>query len=108
MEEGKDEHTFAGTVFMDLSKAFDCVPHDLLIVKFKENGLTNEACVFTSSYLSEIYQRGRLSNEKRSRETLTKCIPQGLGLGPNIFNIFMNYAFCFIAKCDFVNNVDDV
>ncbi len=59
-----DENKFAGTVLMDHSKAFHCVPHGLLIAKFKAYGLTNEACEFMSSYLSGRYQEVRLSNEK--------------------------------------------
>ncbi len=48
-----------------------------------------------------------MSSEKRSQEPLTKAISQGSGLGPIIFNIFMNDAFYFIQKCDFVNYADD-
>ncbi len=92
---------------MDLLKAFDCVPYGLLIAKFKAYGLTNEACEFMSCYLSGRCQRVGSSNEKDSWETLTKDIPQGSGLGPIIFNIFMNDAFYFIQKCDFVNYADD-
>ncbi len=79
----------------------------MLIATFKSHGLTNEANEFMSSYLSGRYQRVRLSNEKRSCETLTKGIPHGSGLGPIIFNIFMNDAFYFLQKCDFVNYADD-
>ncbi len=59
-----------------------------------------------SSYLSGRYQRVRLSNENCSWEQLTKGIPHGSGLGPIIFNMFMNDAFDFIQKCDFVNYAD--
>ncbi len=106
-EKALDENKFASTVLMDLSKAFDCVLHGLLITNFKAYGLTNEACEFMSSYLSGRYQRVRLSNKKCSWEPLTKHIPLGSGLGPIIFNIFMNDAFYFIQKYDFVNYADD-
>ncbi len=39
-----DENTFVGTVSMVLSKAIDCIPHGLLIVKMKAYGLNNYAC----------------------------------------------------------------
>ncbi len=61
-----------------------------------------------SSYLSERFQRVRLSNEKRSWEPLSKGIPQGSGLGTILFNIFNNDIFYFIEKCDFINYADDV
>ncbi len=47
----------------------------------------------------------RLPNEKLSWKTLTKSIPSASGLGPIIFNIFMNDAFYCIYNC--INNVDD-
>ena len=37
---------------MDLSKAFDCLPHDLIIAKLGVYGLSVDACDFLSSYLT--------------------------------------------------------
>ena len=37
-----DNKNFVGTVLMDLSKAFDCVPHDLLVAKLHAYGLSKE------------------------------------------------------------------
>ncbi len=64
-----DSNNFAGSghfILIDLSKAFDCVPHGLLITKLKAYGLTDDACRFMSSYLSGWFQRVHLSNEKKS------------------------------------------
>ncbi len=47
-----DSTNFAGTILIDLSKAFDCVPHGLLITTRKAYGLTDDTCRFMSSYLS--------------------------------------------------------
>ena len=46
-----DENFRIGTVLMDLSKAFDCIPHDLLIDKFYAYGLSEETTAFFNSYL---------------------------------------------------------
>ena len=46
----------AGAVFMDLSKAFDCVKHDLLIAKLHAYGFSHDALTFLYSYLSDRQQ----------------------------------------------------
>ena len=42
---------------MDLSKAFDCLPHDLILAKLSAYGLSANACDFLNSYLSNRKQR---------------------------------------------------
>ena len=44
-----DNKNFVGTVLMDLSKAFDSIPHDLLVAKLYAYGLTEEAVTFIYS-----------------------------------------------------------
>ncbi len=61
-----DEDNFVGTLLIDLSKAFDCMPHGLLISKMSAYGLSNDACEFMSSYLCNRYQRVKISNNKSS------------------------------------------
>ncbi len=72
-----DEHKYAGTVLMDLSKAFDCVSYVLLIAKMHVYGLSTNTCEFMSSYLSDTYQKVKISNVKSSWMPLQKGIPQG-------------------------------
>ncbi len=52
-----DNHNFVGTILMDLSKAFDCIPHGLLVAKINAYGLNGDACEFMSSYLTGRFQR---------------------------------------------------
>ena len=47
-----DDKSYVGAVLMDLSKAFDCLPHDLLLAKLKAYGLCDEALQLLKSYLS--------------------------------------------------------
>ena len=48
-----DNNFVVGAVLTDLSKAFDCIPHDLLIAKLAAYGLSEEALMYILSYLSK-------------------------------------------------------
>jgi len=48
-----DNKILVGTVLMDLSKAFDCIPHVLLIAKLHAYGFKIEALTFIYSYLKK-------------------------------------------------------
>ena len=50
-----------GTVLMDLSKVYDCLPHDLLIAKLAAYGFENSATSLISDYLSKRYQRVKIT-----------------------------------------------
>ena len=52
-----DSNQVVGADFMDVSKAFDCLPHSLIIAKLQAYGLSLDACKFLSSYLSGRHQR---------------------------------------------------
>ena len=50
-KETLDKRFFAGAVLMDLSKTFDCIPHDLLNAKFNAYGFDKTSLVCFYSYL---------------------------------------------------------
>ena len=102
-----DKPMFIGTLFMDLTKAFDCLPHSLVIAKLRVYGLELPACKLLFSYLRGRKQRVKISNSRRSWAVSTKGVPQGSILGPLLFNIFMNDLFLFIEKCQLYNYADD-
>ena len=79
-----------GAVFMDLSKAFDCLPHALLLAKLNVYGLSTAACELMSSYLDQRMQRVKISYCRSSWKILNKGVPQGSILGALLFNVFMH------------------
>ena len=73
------------TVLMDLSKAFDCIPHDLLITKLYAYGLSEETTTFFYSYLKRRGQRVRIDNILNSLQILISAVPQRSVLVSNPF-----------------------
>ena len=57
-----DKSSFAGTMSMDLSKACDCLPHDLLIVKFGVYDVGKSGLNLLLSYLSSQKQRTKINS----------------------------------------------
>ena len=92
---------------MDLSKAFDCLPHDLLIAKMKAYGIGTHSLNLIFSYLSNRHQRVRIGSTVSDWLKILLGVPQGSILGPLLFNIFINDIFLFITSCKICNFADD-
>ena len=80
----------------DLSKAFDCLPHDLLIAKLEVYGLDNGSHCLLFNYLSFRKQRTKVGSAYSKWSKIRRGIPQASILGPFLFNIFINDMFMII------------
>ena len=92
---------------MDLSKAFGCNPHDLLIAKLSIYGLSDEAIVYIFLYLSEWKQSVKINNCYSIFQLILSRVLQGSVLGPILFNIFINDLKLFIKEANLHSYADD-
>ena len=64
-KKSRHNKNFVSTVLMDFSKAFDCIPHDLLAAKLHAYGILEDAVTFVHSYLKR-KKRGVKMNDTES------------------------------------------
>ena len=89
-----DNSGFIGTILMDLSKAYDCLPHDLLIAKLGAYGLDRSSLRLLMDDLNSRKQRTKVGSSYSKWSEIKHGIPQGSMLGPLLFNIFKRLILC--------------
>ena len=82
-----DSGRLTGAVFLDLSKAFDTVDHNLLLHKLESVGLLDDAVNWFQSYLTNRKQRTSVGDTLSVAAPITVAVPQGSILGPLLFLI---------------------
>ena len=102
-----DNSGVVGTILMSLSKASDCLPHELVLVKLHAYGVDIKSLKLLQDYLSNRTQRVKLDSTFSSWLKILLRVAQASILGPLIFNIFLNDMLRFFEKTDIFNFADD-
>lgn len=76
--------------FLDLSKAFDCLSHSILIEKLKIYGFCENSCSMIRSYLLNRQQYVSINGLESNEMSIEFGVPQGSILGPILFLIYVN------------------
>ena len=102
-----DNNEIVGAVLMDLSKAFDCLPHELLVAKLSAYGFDKSTLKFLYSYLKGRKQGVSIKGKLSTLLDIIAGVPQGSILGPILFNIFLNDIIEIFEKTKPANFADD-
>ena len=96
-----------GALLTDLSKAFDCIPHELIVAKLEAYGFQIDALRLVYDYLSNRKQRVKLNKTFSSWRDIDHGVPQGSILSPLFFNIHLCDLFYFLDDLDIASYADD-
>ena len=97
-----------GAILTDLSKAFDCIDHKLLIAKLFWYGVSPSSLNLIFSYLSNRTQSVKIKTSYRDKSNIEHGVPQGSILGPLLFSIDLIDLFFECDDSEIVSYADDI
>jgi hypothetical protein len=98
---------YYSTSFLDLSKAFDCVSHDILLRKLYTYNFHPSSTRLILSYLSDRSQCVRINEVLSDFSRIVYGVPQGSILGPILFLIYINDLSSYVSCADITLFADD-
>ena len=102
-----DNGNVFAALLTDLSKGFDCIPHDLIIAKLVAYDFDTNALKLIHNYLSSRKQRMKVNSAYITWKDIFYGVPQGSILRPLLFNIHLRDLFYFLENTDIASYADD-
>lgn len=102
-----ERQNYTTAFFLDLSKAFDTVDHDILLRKLLHYGIVGKSYKILKDYLS--YRRFFvcINDQTSSMKNINVGVPQGSVLGPLLFIIYMNDFHNSLGATECLKYADD-
>lgn len=105
--EGLDGRESTQGVFLDLSKAFDCVDHNILLLKLEQHGIRGLSKQWLKYFLSNRTQIVQVENQTSTKIKLSYGVPQGSILSPLLFLVYVNDIGQSLQRGKLVQYADD-
>ncbi len=105
--ESLDNKQHCACLFIDLSKAFDTVDHNILLDRLRWVGLSEHVILWFTAYLKGRTQCVQVEGVRSDLLEVVKGVPQGSVLGPLLFSIYINCLDFNIDKARFHLYADD-
>ena len=95
------------TIFLNFSKAFDTVNHEILLAKLQYYEIRGTTLKWFESYLHNSQQFVKLNQDISDQKTISCGVPQGSILGPLLFLIYVNDIYLSALEISFHLFADD-
>ena len=105
--ESFDENNLYLSVFLDFSKAFDTISHDILLTKLEFMGFRGPLLSWITSYLSNRSQYVEVGGSSSYPLPITIGVPQGSTLGPLLFLLYINDMENCLNDMNIIHFADD-